>query len=390
MPPHDRVRYQDLERSRTLWLDCLAIGHLARSTNFPDIYAPQLAETAFAAAWASLDFWDVGSSLKSQIETELSRTANFLHTLRSAGSTRSIEDLTRRLRLIPGVGESRTEIWAYLIGRWLLASPLSNSHEELLQLGWPSASFGWGYWHRRQPQYRENGSVLPLAQPFSKKDAFDFFGPFQAPDDSLQLPRGESLYLASLAETKGLRASKIWALEALLGSMEGVLRTRVGLVHRQFAAPDLPEWFEAVEVYYDSPYTDLVSLLKRFWGAFPTAGDLLFYQTEAQVEVCRKAWSSFQEGLPRWATPSPLQIRPVNWFEPSKAKEQKLALQGVPALKDAFSKLDLSRSHLATKVNAFAAGHGSDSDVVLLAARYGLDAGLTLALRTVRYFAEKL
>ena len=126
----ERARYQDLERSRTLWLECLAIGHLARNRSHPYLYAPQIAETAYAAAWASLHFWDTQGSLKSQIEHELERTANFLGTLKPSGQP--MGKLMERLRRIPGLGESRTEIWAFLIGKWLL--PGGSNHEELLEL----------------------------------------------------------------------------------------------------------------------------------------------------------------------------------------------------------------------------------------------------------------
>ena len=162
----------------------------------------------------------------------------------------------------------------------------------------------------------------------------------------------------------------------------------MGLVHRQFAGDDLPEWFEAIEVYYHPVSTDLSSLLKHFWEAFPSGGDLLFYQEAHQEPIFRKAWAEFRSSLPRWAVSQPLELRLCNWFEPAEPEKQKLALRGIPALEKCCAGLDLSKSHLATKINSIAAGYGSDQQVVLLAARYGLDDGLTLALRTILYFAR--
>lgn len=383
-------RYQDEERARTLWLNCLLYGQLARSPRHPEVYLQFLAESAYAAAWAALEFWDVGSAQKAKLEARLSQTAGFLETLKPEKTRPGIVALKQRLSRISAQGDSRTEVWAYLIGHWLQSTagvtPLGGN-DELTDLGWPLASFGLTFWSKDTPHYRKDGELRRLIQPFELSDAFGLFGPFERLTDRRSAQKVETLALASPVSTRGLKSPPVWDLEGMLGGVPGVVLTRTGHVHRQFAGADLPEWFEAVEVSYDPVETELEDILGKFWGTFMTHMDLLFYTSEEQKSRCFLAWRDFKAAQPAWAVPNELELRPCKWFEPAKTRDQKKALQALPVLKDACSKLDLDKSYLATKINAFASGAGSDEDVVLLAARYGLDDGLTLALRTIRYFS---
>jgi hypothetical protein len=383
--------YQDLSRCRTLWLECLLYGQVARSPRYPKIYLQFLAESAFAAAWAALDFWDADRKHKDKLEALLSGTAAFLETLKPERHRPGIHELRQRLQRISSQGESRTEVWAYLIGHWLHTSAGVQQlpdHEELADLGWPMASFGLSFWSKDAPYYRKNGELRRLVQPFDLSDAFGLYGPFEKVEDSRSLLKGEKLALASLVNTKGLHSPPVWDLEGLFGGTPGVMLTRTGHVHRQFAGDDLPEWFEAVEVTYEPGIGHPRDILFKFWNTFHATGDLLFYTTLDQREQCLQAWQEFKSNQPDWAVPHALQLRLCQWFEPAETKKQKVALQSSPVLRETCQKLDLKNSHLATKINAFASGFGEDEDVVLLAARYGLSDGLTLALRTVRYFSR--
>jgi hypothetical protein len=384
-------RHRDLSRSRTLWLECLLYGQVARSPAYPQIYLQFLAESAFAAAWASLDFWDAGQRDKDKIQEVLSKTAGFLETLKPDRHRSGITDLQQRLLRISGQGDERTEVWAYIIGHWLQTNagiqPLSV-HEELSDLGWPLASFGLCFWSGETPRYRKDGALYRLIQPFELSDAFGLYGPFDRVDDSRGMPKGESLVLASLVNTKGLKSPPVWGLEGMLGGIPGVLLTRTGHVHRQFPGNELPEWFEAVEVKYEPGHGQLKAILFSFWSCFHAAGDLLFYTSEEQKKLCLTAWDEFRSGQPDWAIPHNLELRPCNWFEPAETAQQKKALQSLPVLRSTFQNLDLTNSYLATKINAFASGYGEDEDVVMLSARQGFSDGLTLALRTIRYFSR--
>ena len=390
--PGSAARYQDLERSRLLWLDCLLHAQLARTPQMPDFFLPVLAEAAFASAWSALDFWEIEAFHKNALHTELSDVANFLQTLKSNRSRPGILELRERLRKISGQGESPTEVWAYLIGHWLQthwSNQPSCQLERLTELGWSFASFGLNFWTRGQVTYRIGESVLPLVQPFSRTDAFELFGPFSPVEEYRSRPSGERLVFGSLTATRGLKSPVIWKLESLLGGLQGVLLTRTGHVHRQFAGENLPEWFEAVEITYEPGGADLESILHRFWQSYSSQGDLLFYTTLEQEKRCYEAWQEFRASQPDWVVNEELFLKPCNWFEAAKSEEQKQALRKIPMLVRTLEKIDFGGSHLATKINAFAAGFGTDEDVVLLAARYGLEDGLTLALRTIRYFANR-
>lgn len=383
--------FQDISRCRTLWLDSLLYGQVSKSPDHPEIYLHLLAESAFAAAWSALDFWDVYPAHKSRLEANLKETAQFLETLKPDRERPGVFQLRERLRKISPSGEKKTEVWAYLIGHWLETTcgvkPLS-ALEELKELGWALASFGLNYWTRGPVFYRKDGREHRLIQPFSQTDAFDLYGPFDPVPKPSSEPSGERLAVASLVTTKGLKSPPVWKLEALLGGIPGVLLTRTGHVHRQFAGADLPEWFEAVELVYQPGVESLKEILKTFWHSFSTSGDLIFYTDESQKHHCLEAWNEFRASTPTWAIPHGLELRPCNWFEPAEPKHQKTALQGVSLLRNTLQRIDLRNSHLATKVNAFAAGYGQDEEVVVAAARYGLEDGLTLALRSIRYFSE--
>ncbi len=390
--PGSAARYQDLERSRLLWLDCLLHAQLARTPQMPDFFLPVLAEAAFASTWSALDFWEIETFHKNALHTEISEVANFLQTLKPDRNRPGIFELRDRLRKISGQGESRTEVWAYLIGHWLQthwSKEPSSQLEHLTELGWSFASFGLNFWTRGQVTYRTGKSILPLVQPFSRSDAFELFGPFSPLEEYRSRPTGEQLVFGSLTATRGLRSPVIWKLESLLGGLPGVTLTRIGHVHRQFAGDDLPEWFEAVEITYEPDGTDLESILHRFWEVYSSQGDLLFYTTPEQERRCYQAWQDFKASQPDWVVSDELFLKPCNWFEAAKKDEQKQALRKIPLLVRTLQKIDLSSSYLATKINAFAAGFGQDEDVVMLAARYGLEDGLTLALRTIRYFANR-
>lgn len=382
-------RYRDVSRCRTLWLESLLYGHLARSPRYPEIYLQFLAESAYAAAWASLAFWDADQRDKNKLEEVLSRTASFLDTLKPEDRRPGICDLKRRLERISGQGEARTEVWAYLVGHWVQTAagiePIS-APQELADLGWPLASFGLGFWSQTTPTYRKQGELYRLAQPFELSDAFGLYGPFDKVVDSQGIPRGDRLVLASLVNTKGLRSPLVWELEGLFGGLPGVVLTRTGHVHRQFPGDDLPEWFEAVEITYESDDKYLKEILFNFWRFFHAKGDLVFHTTQSQRAPCLEAWREFVSGQPEWAVSQQLQLKLCNWFEPADKTHQKKALQRLTVLRETFQKLDLKTSYIATRVNAFASGFGQDEDVVLLAARYGFSDGLTLALRTIRYF----
>lgn len=389
--PTPQWRYKHDLRARTLWLDGLVLSRFINPPEHFPLYPLLVADAVYAAAWAALDFWEVDARHRSALHDQLEKTASFLHLLKPDRTRNETATLKRRLQKICGQGEARTEVWAYLLGHWLQTAcdiAPSRTPTELTDLGWPLASFGLSFWSQDQVYYREQGQLHKLVCPFTSNDAFDVLGPFEKLVEPGHQPVGAKIFLASLSPTPGLRIPKIWKFEAMLGGVPGVLLTQNGHIHRQFAATELPEWFEAVEVTYDRTRTDLTELLVSFWSAFHDSGDLLFYSDTDQRKECLEAWSMFRRSQPSWAISETLQLHRGSWFDPAPSKKQKLALQERSFLLRSTDGIDFQQSHLATKLNAFVAGFSSDDDVVLLAARYALSAGLTTALRSARYFAS--
>lgn len=385
-------RYKHEARARNLWFDCLLLSRLTSRPEHTDLFPLVVAEAAYAAAWASLDLQPSDEHRRSKLQDLLHRTAGFLHSLKPDRSQSSASQLRERLLRIGGQGDSRTEIWAYLLGHWVQTAcgvKAPAKHEELLELGWSPASFGLGYWTGATVLYRRRGELHRLILPFERKDALELLGPFETLTDSIRQPSGQRVMLASLSATRGLNSPPLWKLECMLAGFKGVALTKTGHVHRQFAGADLPEWFEAIEVTYHKSELALGDLLIPFWRTFHSGGDLVFYTEPSQRKECLVAWKRFVATQPSWAVSKQLMLQEGTWFDPAPPENQKLALLGYSVLQRPLSGLDLTHSYLATKLNAFAGGHGSDEDVVLLAARFGLSPGLTTTLRTIRYFSAQ-
>lgn len=385
-------RPKDREKARGLWLDCLLLAHLVRRPETPEIDLFRLADVAYAAAYAALDWWASEECCRSLLQADLERTLSFLQALKPRRDEPGVGELRARLLRAGGQGEMRQEIWSYLLGHWLYqrsASPVPEQ-ECLVETGWAIASFGLNFWTGGPVHYKERGARRLLCQPYSRSDAYELLGPLEVIRDGGSVPDGAKLILGAVSPARGLQSPRIWQMEACLGGLAGVSLTRAGHVHRQFAALDLPEWFEAVEVTYDPGVISGRTLLTTFWANFFDAQDIVFYTDEQQRLECSQAWIEFSRSQPRWSVPEQLQVYPCNWFDVAPLKDQKQSLRQLSILHRALVKVDLRHSPLATKLNAFAGGYGSDEEVVLLAARYRLSAVFTQAIRIIRFFQSLL
>lgn len=384
-------RYQDEERCQALWLDCLLLAFVSRRPEQTELYPFLIADAAFAAAWAALDYWDIDPTAKRRLHQKLSQTSDFLSALRPERQKPGIEGLKERLLRCSPIGAQKIEVWAYLLAHWVERNcglSALSAREQLIHQGWPLASFGMGYWKKDPVYYLEGDRFQKLVMPYAREDAFELLGPFPELEEPRGTPVLSRVMFGSLTPAKGLRSPRIWSMESRLGGIPGVWLTRNGGVHRQFAGFNLPEWFDAVEVAFDPKKVSLDHLLQDFWQSFHTQGDLLFYTEPGQKEQCLQSWQRFVADQPSWAVGQPLELHPCKWFEPARPEQQKLALRKRPVLLRTLAKIDLSASHLATKFNALADGYGSDRELVMLSARYGLSDGLTMALRTILYFSK--
>jgi peptide methionine sulfoxide reductase MsrA len=384
-------RYHHDAMAQDLWLHCLLHAQLIRSAERPQIGLLALAEAAYGAAWAGLEVWRPEQEHLQRLNSLLERNASFLQNIKTERAGVAITDLRERLRTLKVRGAGRPAVWAWTVGSWLLETcdvEEELPYTEVAELGWPLASLGLGYWKKEAVFYRRGNRLFKLIQPYEKRYAFELLGPFDAPAEAPSFSDLQRVTFGSIRPTKGLRSPPIWKNEAFLGSIPGVVVTQVGYVHRQFAGEDLPEWFEAVDVSFDPERTDFEKMLVSFWDKFATSEDLLFFHQPSQEKVVRKAWKRWRASKQEWCFPGELTLKPAAWFEPATPEAQKKHLRSSKPLAEAFADFDLTGSSLATKVNSFAAGFGKDQDVVMVAARCGLDDKLTYALRTMRHFGS--
>ena len=341
-----------------------------------------LITACYASAWASLKLLDP-SGKRQDILQALKETDNFMSAI---SETQDFErrDLARTLRRLPVKKDQRQEAWSFTIGRWLgyhCGQP-NPSFEEALDLGWAIASFGLGYWENGSLSYRDSGTVRKLVLPYSPADALEILGPTNFPNQDGSIPSLKKLSLASTTTDKSVDRPVIWDLEPTLGAASSVEVTRVGFEHKQFADDRLPEWIDALEVCY---HGDGQAILETLWDRLGAERSIIFYHSEEQKDMIEKAWQAWSKKNHLFESRTTPLLTPAKWFDPAKETEQKTALRKMRQMSKAFGEQDLENNSLATKINAFAAGFGTDSEVVLTCARYGLDDATTHALRATRY-----
>ncbi len=365
------------QRSRKLWHRAYLLG---RELANPHYQTATLAAAAFVAARAALPC----------ASEELVHSQAVVAGIRGY-SSEELEELCFRLE---GT-EPEIREWAQVLVDWLnVQSAMSGSVVSLDYHGWALASFGLGYWQEGTVLYRCEGEERRLVSPFAAEDALELLGGFTRPEP--EPPRGPTarLTLADISPTRGLESPRLWGWEGFLGALPGVVRTEVGHTHRQYLSSEQPEWLETLVVQFDPHETSSREIVLGFWGELVNRSGFSFTQLavlctdEDQEREVTEAWSTWRDpDSPR--LPPSLFVRQATWFDVAPAREHKRSLQGVRILKQAFAKANLARSSLAAKVNGFAEGHGNDQDVVVEAARFGLDEESTRTLRLIRYLASR-
>lgn len=384
--------HEQHQRGRRLWPDCLLLAQIARPEELPELALLPAAEAAFAATWAALSLTEEPEHKGCQLVAELlGEDAHFLSTIKNDEMDNAIEVLKDELLLFQADDGGRSTAWAWKIGAWLQRVchlPQGLEFKDLVELGWPFASFGLGFWGQEEVQYRRGDQFFKLTQPFERKDAFALLGEFDVPSE-ISAPAGAlSVTFACSAPTKGLKEPPLWKYEALLGALSGVHLTQTGYVHKQFDAPEMPEWLEAIRVFFHPGQVNLSKVLETLWNEPEARSDLVFLESHPAMLEADLAFRAWQRENRCYGLPREVDIRTFQWFEVAESKLQKSHLRDSRALNQAFRGVDLRKSLLATKVNAFLGGYGTDNDVVLESARHGLTAQSTYILRTLRKFVR--
>lgn len=364
-------------RLRELWHRAYLLG---RELADPHYQTPTLAAAAFVAARATLP----------SLEGELVESQRMVTTIRGI-SGEDLDELCWRL------SETEPEIrdWAEVLVDWLgLQSAMAGSRLSVEHHGWALATFGRGYWVGAAVSYLSEGKERRLVFPFSPADALEFLGGFTCPER--EPPRGPTsrLTLADISATRGLESPRLWRWEGFFGAIPGVVRTELGHTHRQYLSSEHPEWLETLVVQFDPHEVGCEEILTCFWAELLERSGLSFsqlallYADERQRDEAFAAWTGWRD--PDCARlPLELVAHQATWFDAAEAARHKSVLRSVRVLEQAFRKSNLVQSSLAAKVNGFAAGYGRDQDVVVEAARFGLDEESTRTLRLIRYLASQ-
>ncbi|KAL6145192.1 hypothetical protein ACLB2K_055880 [Fragaria x ananassa] len=163
-----------------------------------------------------------------------------------------------------------------------------------------------------------------------------------------------------------------WRTEAVFGCLNGVLQTTVGYAGGSKTNPEyrsLGDHAESVQVVYDDRLISYKQLLEVFWsshdyrqvfGQGPDVGNqyrsIIF--TNGTEEFRLASVSKEREQTKSRSSIVTTQIQPLGPFYPAEPEHQKFELKRRPFLLQLMGNLpeeELERSHLAAKLNSYAA-----------------------------------
>lgn len=158
-----------------------------------------------------------------------------------------------------------------------------------------------------------------------------------------------------------------WGPEALFGSLEGVLRTRVGYAGGEKEDPtyqDLGDHTETVLVEYDPEQVEYVDLLDVFWENHDHSAirklqyaSKIFYLNDEQEELAEVTAENYPD--------AETGIEPLEDFTVAEDYHQKYRLRHSKLMEN-LNHLDANEfrdSLLAAKLNAYVAGHLESRDL---------------------------
>jgi len=160
----------------------------------------------------------------------------------------------------------------------------------------------------------------------------------------------------------------------VFGAVEGVIRTRVGYCGGTLDNPeyhDLGDHTETIEMEYDPTVVSLDKLLNIFWESHCSTFDsgdtqymsAIFYHDDSQKQIAER---SMKDRSAKIGNRLYTKINPYNMFTLAEDYHQKFYLRQVDNCKELLNiKTDeeLIHSSIATKLNAYIAGHGNYDDI---------------------------
>ncbi|XP_077502852.1 peptide methionine sulfoxide reductase-like isoform X2 [Amblyomma americanum] len=186
-----------------------------------------------------------------------------------------------------------------------------------------------------------------------------------------------------------------WAPEAMFGAAKGVLRTTVGFAaaakKESITYRSLADHTEVTRVEYDPRETNFKELLKLFWVHHdPTRQrgtkeymSAIFCHDDVQETEAKQ---SLEEHRKNFRNPIVTKILKLEQFYTAEEHHQKYRLQRKTALYASLVQSgmkDVSRSHVATRLNGYVGGFGTLAAFDAESGRLGLSADQINAVRTL-------
>jgi peptide-methionine (S)-S-oxide reductase len=172
------------------------------------------------------------------------------------------------------------------------------------------------------------------------------------------------------SETATFALGCFWAPDSIFGSLDGVIRTRVGYAGGTTENPtyhNLGDHTETIQIDYYATQISYEQLLEIYWDSHnPTAQawsrqymSIIFYHTSEQRELAMESKQRAEISLGRRVY---TEIIPFSEFHLAEDYHQKYYLQQVPELMEELSVVypnfaDFIDSTAAARINGYLAGH---------------------------------
>ncbi|XP_075530134.1 peptide methionine sulfoxide reductase-like isoform X1 [Dermacentor variabilis] len=185
-----------------------------------------------------------------------------------------------------------------------------------------------------------------------------------------------------------------WKSESLYGCVKGVLRTTAGFAGGTTKDPtyrSLSDYTEVVRIEFDPRETCFKELLKLFWPNHDPTREhvsreymsVIFYHSDAQENEAKR---SLEEIRKNYRAPVVTKILKLEQYHLAELHHQKYRLQRQTALYKSLIQSgmkDVTRSHVATRLNGYVAGFGTMAAFDAECDRLGLSADQANAVRAL-------
>jgi peptide-methionine (S)-S-oxide reductase len=228
------------------------------------------------------------------------------------------------------------------------------------------------------------------------------------PDGNTQYPGDGVIPSASIpaidasapmeTETATFALGCFWAPDSIFGSLDGVVRTRVGYAGGTTENPtyhNLGDYTETIQIDYDPTQISYEQLLEIYWDSHnPTVSpwsiqymSIIFYHNSEQRKLAMDTKQREEASLGRQIY---TEIIPFSEFYLAEDYHQKYHLQQVPTLMKEFTTIypnfaDFIDSTAAARINGYLGGHGTFEGLQEQLSSFGLSpAGNELMLEIGR------